>query len=63
MTKRARKIPIQVYVSEHEHAALKQLVQARDVSVSQLVRVWIRRAIAQAPKTPPPPDPRQSVLF
>lgn len=62
--RRARGIPIQVYVSEAEHSALRKLTHKRDLSVSALVRVWIRRAIAQSqPARVVPADPRQVALF
>lgn len=62
---RARAIPIQVYVSEREHDSLQRLTQQRDVSVSDLVRAWIRRAIAASgPKTSAPrKDRRQVEMF
>lgn len=63
--RRARGIPIQVYVSAVERTQLLQLTRRRDVSVSDLVRVWIRRAIAaSAPKSAAAPrDPRQAEMF
>jgi len=64
--RRARTVPIQVYVSEVERANLQALVSQRDVSVSELVRVWIRRALAASVATKRaavPPDPRQVDLF
>jgi hypothetical protein len=62
---RKRKIPIQVYVSELEHAQLRKLITKRRSSVSALVRAWIRRAIAASAgaNVAAPRDPRQAELF
>jgi hypothetical protein len=60
--KRVRTIPIQVYVSSREHAALLKLAGQRGVSLSELVRGWVRRAAAASAGREPKPiveDPRQ----
>ena len=43
---RQRKVPVQVYMSEHERAELRMLETERGVTASDLVRTWIKRAIA-----------------
>jgi hypothetical protein len=45
-TKRKRGLPIQVYVSPEERADLRATARKRGVTVSTLVRNWIRRAAA-----------------
>lgn len=63
--RRARAVPIQVYVSDAEHAALRRIAKRRDASVAELVRGWIRRAAAAAQAREPrpaPEDPRQLKL-
>ena len=45
---RVRGIPVQIMFSEREHAGLMKLARARDRNVSELVRAWLRRAIASA---------------
>lgn len=42
--KRSRGVPVQVYVSDAEALALERLCERRGITVSGLVRVWIRRA-------------------
>lgn len=60
---RERKIPIQVYVSGPERVALRKLERARKMSASELVRLWIKRALAAShPKQPMAADPRQLSL-
>lgn len=44
--KRKRGMPIQVYVSPEERADLRATARKRGVTVSTLVRNWIRRAAA-----------------
>jgi hypothetical protein len=44
--KRKRGLPIQVYVSPEERADLRATARKRGVTVSTLVRNWIRRAAA-----------------
>jgi hypothetical protein len=53
-TKRTRKrgVPIQVYVSNAECAAMRSIARKRGVSLSTLVRGWIRRSAAAAGDTP-----------
>jgi hypothetical protein len=63
---RTRAVPIQVYVSDVERHNLQELVRQRNVSVSELVRVWIRGALAaSAAKRDDVTavDPRQVELF
>lgn len=60
--KRKRGIPIQVYVSAAEHRELAALAAKRAITVSSLVRRWIRKATAAANARGPKPvyeDPRQ----
>lgn len=62
--RRTRTIPIQFYVSEVEHAGLETIARQRELSVSELVRRWIRRAAVRAAvgrgaRKTPPEDPRQ----
>lgn len=63
---RARRIPIQVMVSEQERDDLMLLTAARGLSVSELVRGLIRRSLAasrRVQQSGPPCDPRQAALF
>jgi hypothetical protein len=59
-------VPVQVYLSEAEHAELRRLATEAEVPVATIVRGWIKRAtmLARARerarnRQPPPPDPRQ----
>ena len=53
--RRARAVPIQVYVSSAEHQALRRIAKRRDATVAELVRGWIRRATAAAQTREPRP--------
>lgn len=43
---RKREVPIQVYVSPDERADIRAIARKRGVSLSTLVRNWIRRSAA-----------------
>jgi hypothetical protein len=62
--RRKRGLPIQVYVSPDERADLRAIARTRGVTVSTLVRDWIRRSAAAAhgalrERERCPADPRQ----
>lgn len=60
--KRKRGVPLQVYVSPDERADIRAIATKRGVSLSMLVRDWIRRSAAAAVARDPKPaaiDPRQ----
>jgi hypothetical protein len=60
--KRVRGVTIQVYVSREERAQLRIMKRKRGVSLSTLVRDWIRRSAAASIASEPKPavvDPRQ----
>jgi predicted RNA-binding Zn-ribbon protein involved in translation (DUF1610 family) len=63
--KRKRGVPVQVYLSAAECADIQKLARKRGVSVSTLVRSWVRRATAatRGPKAVAAQlDPRQLQL-
>ena len=64
--RRKRGLPIQVYVSPEERADLRAIARTRGVTVSKLVRDWIRRSAAAAlgaVRKGCPEDPRQMPLI
>lgn len=46
--KRTRGVAIQIYVSPDERADIRAIARKRDVTISTLVRDWIRRSTAAA---------------
>ncbi len=55
-------VPVQVYVSESEHAELQALSERRGVTIATIVRAWIKRATAAErgrSRAPAAEDPRQ----
>jgi hypothetical protein len=66
---RSRGVAIQVYVSREERGDIRQIARKRGVTLSTLVRDWIRRsaaavaAAAEREPKPPAADPRQISLL
>jgi hypothetical protein len=61
---RTRALPVQVMLSQSEHAQLQALVRARALSgVSELVRELLAAAASELPRVASQPDPRQAELF
>jgi hypothetical protein len=56
--KRARGVPVQVYLSPAEAKAVRAIASKRELTVAQLFRRWIRRAMPR-PKVRPRKDARQ----
>jgi transposase-like protein len=64
--KRKRGVAIQVYVSREERADIRMIARRRGVTLSTLVRDWIRRSAAAAVAREPKPvavDPRQLAIL
>lgn len=59
--RRLRGLPVQVYLSGDEHAALFELCEERGLNASELIRRWIGRAKPNGPKATTQ-DPRQLTI-
>jgi hypothetical protein len=66
VVKRARGVPVQIYLSKSEQTDLKAIARKRELTIADVVRQWIRKARPKRKRAAgarPAPDPRQSELF
>lgn len=57
--RRVRPVPLQVYLTRDEDAALREAAADGGCSASALIRSWIRQAKPRGAKTQQEKDPRQ----